>query len=354
MILTIAFVHTARPAKSASVSDAAMDAYIEAFYDSEAKYFYHDTTHTKYNDFWKEAISWDIVMDAYQRDRGNTTYRQMIDEVYDGFMARNEDMSTACNTSEPFTLANTYNDDIGWWAKASIRAFTITHKSHYLNCAQNLFDFIYDSWDTSQYNGGIWWTRSNPTQKNVATNAPAVITAVELSIALSDRNYLTKAKSIYGWIKSELTDGSGMVYDNYDTGTLRMWQFTYNYGTFIGAADALYKATRNSSYLTDAKNAAKQSFSHVAKGGILQDEDVGDGGGFKGIYARYLAELATVYHQSQYLGFLRKNAAVAWSNRRISDNLVGNNWTTPPAPTDTIQTHVAGSAVAILQLVPLK
>ncbi|HEY4034649.1 MAG TPA: glycoside hydrolase family 76 protein, partial [Ktedonobacteraceae bacterium] len=304
-----------------------------------------------------EAISWDIVMDAYQRTPQNLTYRRMIDDVYNGFMAHNDPsdqgMSTACNTSQPFTLANSYNDDVGWWAKASIRAFNLTHTSRYLNCAKRLFDLIYASWDTSKYGGGIWWTRSNPAQKNVATNAPVVITAVQLSIALSDSSYLTKAKSIYAWVKSKLTNGSGMVYDDYDSGTLRTWQFTYNYGTFIGAADALYQVTKNQSYLDDAKNAANKSGSSITTQGILQDEGEGDGGGFKGIYAQYLAELAITYHQSQYLGFLQKNATTAWAHRRPSDNLIGTSWTTIPAPSDTIQTHTAGSAVAILQVVPL-
>src|SRR5260370_16130574 len=92
MLSPIAFVHTARTAKSANISyaDVAMYAYIAAFYDPKAKYFYYDTTRTQYNDFWKEAISWDIVMDAYQRNPVNRMYRQMIDDVYDGFMARNQ------------------------------------------------------------------------------------------------------------------------------------------------------------------------------------------------------------------------------------------------------------------------
>ncbi len=358
VLLNSVLIYRVTPAQSASVSnaDAAMRAYIKALYDPNAKYFYYDTAHTKYNDFWTEAISWDIVMDAYQRNPKNVTYRRMIDDVYDGFMAHNnpddQGMSTACNTSQPFTLANNFNDDTGWWANASICAFTITHESRYLNCAKRLFDLIYASWDTSSDGGRIWWTRSHPVQKNVATNAPAVITATELSSALSDRSYLTKAEGIYDWMKSKLTNGLGMVYDNYDSGTLRMWQFTYDYGTFIGAADALYQATRNSLYLTDARNAANKSLSKVTTYGILNNEGAGDAGGFKGIYAQYLAELATTYHQSQYLKFLQMNATMAWTHRRNSDNLVGTNWTTFPAPTDIIQAHTAGSAVAILQVVP--
>ncbi|GHO87511.1 glycoside hydrolase family 76 protein [Dictyobacter formicarum] len=352
-LFTLVFGITTLPAHAFTSSDAdtAMQTYVNTFYDSNAKYFYYDTSHSKYNDFWKEAISWDIVMDAYQRTN-SATYRQMIDDVYDGFMARNSDMSTACNTSNSFTLSNNYNDDIGWWAKASIRAYEITGESRYENCAKRLFDSIYAYWDTSTYGGGIWWTRTNPTQKNVATNAPAAITAAKLAVDLPDNSYLSKAEAIYSWVKSTLTNGSGTVYDDYDSGTLHTWQFTYNYGTFIGAADALYHDTNTSSYLTDAENAANTSMTAVTQNGILQDEGTGDGGGFKGIYARYVAELATTYHQSQYLSFLQKNATVAWSNRRSPDNLINTNWTTE-APSGTIETHAAGSAVAILQDVPV-
>jgi predicted alpha-1,6-mannanase (GH76 family) len=322
-----------------------------AFYNSNAKYFYVDTNRTNYNDFWKEAASWDIVMDAYQRNPTNATYRQMIDDVYNGFMARNQDMSTACNTSKSLTtISNPYNDDIGWWAKASIRAFTITHESRYLNCAQRLFDFIYRYWDTSTNGGGILWNRSLPA-KNTCTNAPAVITAAQLSMALSNKAYLTKAQMIYNWVKSNLTNGSGIVYDGVVNDQV---QITYNYGTFIGAADALYQATKDPSYLTDANNAAKQSLTHVTKNGILRDEGTGDNGGFKAIYAQYLAELVITYHQSQYLNFLQQNATMAWNNRRRSDNLVGNDWTTPPTPTTIIDTHSASSAVAILQVTPFQ
>ncbi len=335
---------------TASDADSAMTAYVNAFYNGSAKYFYADTTHTNYNDFWKEAQSWDVVMDAYQRT-GSATYRQMVDAVYDGFMARNSDMFTACNTANSFTLTNNYNDDIGWWAKASIRAYQITGEARYKNCAQRLFDSIYTYWDTGTLGGGIWWTRSNPTQKNVATNAPAVITAANLSIALSNTGYLTKAQNIYNWVKATLTNQSGTVYDDYDAGTLHTWQFSYNYGTFIGAAVALYQATGNSSYLSDASAAARVSLTNLTTNGILNDEGTGDAGGFKGIYVRYLAQYASVANASQYSTFLQKNASVAWSNRRSSDNLIGTNWAVE-APSGTLDVHTFGSAVALLQDTP--
>ena len=263
----------------------------------------------------------------------------------------NSDMSAACNTSNSFSLSNDYNDDIGWWAKGAARAYEITGTTRYKNCAKRLFDAIYAYWDTGSYGGGIWWTRSSPIQKNVATNAPAAITAAKLSAILNDSTYLDKAKAIYAWVKSTLTDGNGYVYDNYENGTLRTWQFSYNYGAFIGAAAAIYGRTNDSAYLNDAKNAANQSLTRIVSNGVLQDEGTsGDGGGFKGVYVRYVGELVSHYGQSQYTNFLQNNATVAWRNRRTSDNLVNANWATATG-SGTIEAHAAGSAVAALQVV---
>ncbi len=80
----------------------------------------------------------------------------------------------------------------------------------------------------------------------------------------------------------------------------------------------------------------------------MRDEGKGDGGGFKGIYVRYLAELTYTFGQSQYQGFLETNARTAWSNRN-ADNLMGGNWTRVAAY--PLEVHEAGSAVTLLQLI---
>src|SRR6266511_3516477 len=79
-----------------------------------------------YTDFWWEAQLWEFVMDAYQRT-GSATYRQMIDDVYTGFVAYYP------------TFSSDFNDDIARWALASIRAYEITGTTTYLTTAQNLF-----------------------------------------------------------------------------------------------------------------------------------------------------------------------------------------------------------------------
>ncbi|MCL6442763.1 MAG: carbohydrate-binding protein [Alicyclobacillus sp.] len=341
---------------SSSDADAAMNSFVNAFWDPNMKYFYTNSDHQihsshafgpmggLYSDFWWEAQLWETVMDAYQRT-GSSTYRSMIDDVYNGF------------TAQYPTWSDNYNDDLGWWALACARAYEITGESQYLTQSETLFNRIYQYQD-STYGGGIWW-RSDATtpgtsgaEKNVATNAPAVITAVKLYQATGNSGYLNDAESLFSWLTSTLQSG-GHVYDNIQgtgDGTVEKWDFSYNFGTYIGAADALYSVTNNAAYLNAAISAANWVTTYLTNGGTLRYEGVDDAGGFKMILCRYLNELVTKYGQSQYLAFLRANANEAWTHRRTSDGLIGPDWSSP-APSTYIQSFTSASGADILQVV---
>ena len=71
--------------------------------------------------------------------------------------------------------------------------------------------------------------------------------------------YLNEAiKIIFGRKTTYLIVKSGAVYDNINgKGEIqRNWIFTYNIGTFLGAAHELYKITGDKQYLDDAVKAA--------------------------------------------------------------------------------------------------
>lgn len=111
--------------------------------------------------------------------------------------------------------------------------------------------------------GGIWWRKDNPS-KNTPSNMPAAILAARLYKKFSNPGDLQWAKDIYHWQKSVLYDASsGWVYDNIDKNSTKntSWKFTYNQGTFLGAALELYKATGSSGYLGDAIKAADYAVS---------------------------------------------------------------------------------------------
>jgi predicted alpha-1,6-mannanase (GH76 family) len=337
---------------TSSNADDAMTALNNVFWDPTQKYFYCNSDHQihtehaygpsggLYTDFWWEAQLWDTVMDAYQRT-GNTSYRQQIDDVYDGFLAYYP------------TFSSNYNDDRIWWALACARAYEITGETRFKDQSKNLFDNIYSFWDTT-YGGGIWWKNdSTHDQKNVATNAPAAITAVKLSTILNDSTYLTKAQNIYNWVKNTLTDGSGHVWDHISgtgSGTVTKWDFSYNFGTFIGAGVFLKVKTGTASYQTDAINAANWVKNNLSLSSTMMNEGTNDAGGFKMILARYMNELVTQCGQTQFLAYLQDNATQAWNHRRTSDNIVGIDWT-DNTPSTYIQSLTAAAAVSILNRV---
>jgi predicted alpha-1,6-mannanase (GH76 family) len=361
VVLSLALVPiliTSGPSTRAFASgdaDTAMNAFVSAYWDPSLKYFYTNSDHLVhsehafgpqnglYSDFWWEAQLWEVVMDAYKRT-SSATYRQMIDDVYNGFAAQYP------------SFADGFNDDAGWWALASARAYEITGNTAYRDKAVSLFNGIWAYWD-STYGGGVWWKTTVQDEKNMATNAPLVITAIKLKNATGDATYLTKAQNAYSWIKSTLTDANGHVYDHISgaaPGTVAKWDFTYNFGTFAGAAAALYGATSTAGYLTDATNAANWAINNLNSGGTLLRESSSDPpndtGGFKMIFVRYVNQLVTQYGQTQLLPFLQRNATQAWNHRRGSDNLVGPDWS-DNTPTSWLQSLSSSAAADVLQVV---
>jgi predicted alpha-1,6-mannanase (GH76 family) len=336
-------------APATTVADCALTSFLDSFWDPARRYFttYSDRQlHPEhavgpadglYTDFWWEAQLWDLVMDAYERT-SDPAYGELVHAVYDGFAA-----------AYP-TFANDYNDDMGWWAQGSARAYELTGRARYLDRARSILDSIWEQRDTT-YKGGIWWRRSVRDQKNVATNGPAAITAVKIYLATGDTAYLDRAQTLYSWIKSNL-QARGQVYDRIEHGQLVKSNHTYNTGNYIGAATALYRATRDGSYLSDALSTADWVVDNLHVDGILPYEGIGDGAGFKPILVRHLQRLSVELGQPQYQPFLKHNAEQAWRNRRAGDGLIGPDWNAP-APETALQSLTAGAGAALLQIVAL-
>ena len=58
---------------------------------------------------------------------------------------------------------------------------------------------------------------------------------------------------------------------------------------------------------------------------MLQGEGGGDGGGFKGVFARYAGDYLRHDPTRAYEGWLAQNADAAWSHRNARD-LMGQDW----------------------------
>jgi predicted alpha-1,6-mannanase (GH76 family) len=354
LLLTLGLTRAAPLVPTTPDPDRAMQDFLRAYWDESRQYFLawnkdapfarpgsSGPAGGKYSDFWWAAQLWDLVLDAANR---NPEFLPYVDKVYNGFAKEYPDWT------------NDFNDDLGWWAQASLRAYTLTKNPRYLERAKLLFKDIYGYW-TDLYGGGVIWRRSGTVQKNVATNAPLAIIAVRLYQATADKAYLEAAKRLYTWVDDKLTDGNSRVFDNLENGELRRWDFTYNVGNFVLAALALREVVPEQAekLLSRATKSMDWMLENLSNAGILLDEGTGDGGGFKGVAMRALRRLADTPDLPQNLGeryrqALHDNATQVWNSRR-QDGLVGSNWATPQER-GVIESLAAASAVTALQLAP--
>jgi hypothetical protein len=165
-----------------------------------------------------------------------------------------------------------------------------------------------------------------------------VIAACELDRALHRPAYLSRAIGLYRWTRAHLFDArTGQVYDAILPGTagaavLSRVRFSYDQGSFIGAAALLYRPTGRPGYRRDALLALTYARDGIAAGGVLSAEAVRpatDMGGFKGIFARWAVWFTRSARIGSLDAWLRLNATAAWSHR--ARGLTTWNWTGAPA-----------------------
>ncbi|HWH71328.1 MAG TPA: glycoside hydrolase family 76 protein, partial [Candidatus Sulfotelmatobacter sp.] len=183
----------------------------------------------------------------------------------------------------------------------------------------------------------------------------AAIAACFLYELYGDRSYLAKAQALFAWEKNTLVEPeSGKVWDNIRTnGVIGHKCFSYNQGTFIGAANYLYKLTGTNAYYEAALQAARYAQTNLGYGGILPVYGGGDAAGFNGIFVRWMARFAKDQHLwSEFHPWLLQNAEIAWRVRR-ADNLSWHKWSTP-TPDQVLNSWSCSDTVVILQVVPPK
>lgn len=215
--------------------------------------------------------------------------------------------------------------------------------------------------------GGITWKKDTPNLKNAVSNGPAIVLATRLYNVTQEEKYLTWAKGLYEWQKSNLVDPqTGLVWDHIELidgePTVRKdWIFTYNAGAWIGAGVRLYQITREAGYLKDALQTANAAMtrSELSSEGILKNEGQSDGGLFKGIFVRYFVELimepaVSDGDRGELVRFLRLNAESFYRNSlRRTDMICGPSWRKLPGDQTDLSTQLSGmmlmEAAALLQ-----
>jgi predicted alpha-1,6-mannanase (GH76 family) len=339
-IVVLCFTMTCVVLKSgaftAADADTLFDAHKKAFYQEEnGLAWFKKTTEGGKISYWMRAEQMEMVLDAYER-RSNALQLVMFTNLFRGFL-----VDHGTNWAH-----NPYNDDIMWMVIACIRAHLLTGNPDFRDVARTNFDLCYARAASTNLGGGLWWKTENRS-KNACVNGPGAIAAVLLGRATGDAVYFTKATNIFLWEKSNLFDPTtGKVFDNMSiSGRVRRFSLTYNQGTFVGAANLL-------GYTNEARLAALYTMKEMGNGGYLPASgENGDGGGFNGIGARWIARfMKDRGEQATFEPWLQKNAEAAWKARRKSDNLSWCRWP-EPTPEDLRNSWGCSSAVVLLQVV---
>ncbi|MGC8830413.1 MAG: glycoside hydrolase family 76 protein [Verrucomicrobiia bacterium] len=321
---------------TAADADAILDAHLKAFYrEKDGRAWFLESTDGGKVSFWMRAEQIEMILDAYERTK-NPRMLALFTNLFRGFIADHG------RTWE----RNEYNDDIMWMVIACARGYLLSGNPEFLNVGKANFDLCYKRAYSTNLGGGLYWKTDNRS-KNACVNGPGAIAAFLLGRATGNRHYFTIATNLFLWERDTLFDKTtGRVYDNISTnGRLATFATTYNQGTFVGAANFL-------GFTNEAFLAASYMMNRMCRDGYFPAAgESGDGGGFNGIAARWIARF--MYErglQSTFESWLQKNADAAWRARRQSDNLVWCRW---PQPTPEGRRYSWGcsSAVVVMQVV---
>jgi predicted alpha-1,6-mannanase (GH76 family) len=339
-----------------AAADSSSSDFVSRYFNTE----YHVFNNTfdgqiAWNDYWPEAHGLDVLVDAYLRT-GNDRYKQAIYDFYEGVREKNWYSDN---------WENEYYDDMGWHGLAHMRALEATGDTRYEESSRNLWHWIAKGW-TEYEGGGIQWRKNSDAlgdAKGIPANGPAAIIAARRYQKYPDEvveglNDLQWAQRIYDWIKYNRTVlATGRVYETFNNTN---GDYSYDVGTFMGAAIELYDITKERVYLNDAIKVANY---HIAANinttnRVMTDfgEQSGNGGGhdvnlFKGIFVRYFTIL--IQHpdlpeadRTRFVSFLKNNANYLWAYGTQKSPVIKFSYSWWEIPSETVKWGDLRSAIS--------
>lgn len=279
--------------------------------------------------YWWQAHYIDCLVDATNRRPTKARKRRLLDTI-SGVRVRQLGKLTR----------NNYYDDKTWLALALNRAgetLGLPRKKYLRQLEDNILEGI-------DHTFGVLPWRVGETFYNVPTNGPAAIMAARTG-------RLDIARHFVDWIFDNLIDDKGLVMDG-----LRMsmagpdlvkYIFPYCQGVVIGACVEIALALREDgkddeavAYLAHARALIHAVAKELAnKDGVIDwDTGDGDGGLFKGILMRYLADAAVRLPEDNSANIAAKKIAArliyasaesVWNHRLEVDGLpvFATDWT---------------------------
>ena len=229
-------------------------------------------------------------------------------------------------------------DDMAWAAIAHVKVYRLLQRKESLEDARQIFTTMTRYWD-DDCKGGVWWNRKR-TYKNAITNELFLVLAASLYETTHQPDYLQWAHKEWDWFAaigiinadSLINDGLDHCRNNHQT------TWTYNQGVVLGGLTALFRFTRERSYLDRAVHIATAAIDRLTtnvEGMPLLKEPVtipnSDQQQFKGTFVKYLAQLALALPRAsaprkRFARFLCANADAVWKHARNEANEINVYW----------------------------
>lgn len=336
-VLGVSLFLTSAGAFTEADADTMFQAHCQAFYVEEnGRAWFKESTEGGKVSYWMRAEQMEMVLDAFERTK-NPQHMEKFTKLFHGFLADHG------KTWEH----NEFNDDIMWIVIACVRGHLLSGQPSFLETARRNFDLCYERAISPELGGGLWWKTDNRS-KNACVNGPGAIAAFLLHQATREEAYLSKSKAMFAWLRDTLFDKStGRVADNIQLdGRIGGRPYTYNQGTFTGAANLL-------GFVEEARLSATFTMNQLSRDGFLPPAgERGDGGGFNGIAVRWISRfMKDRGEEAAFAPWLQKNAEAAWLARRASDQLCWPRWPRP-TPEGIRYSWGCSSAVVLLQVTP--
>ncbi|WP_410589363.1 RICIN domain-containing protein [Amycolatopsis sp. lyj-23] len=290
----------------------------ETYYTNQLK-----SIGTQRSGSWIAALNIQVAQDVYERTH-SAADRQRVRDLIGTFLKYE---------GTNWTSWATWNDDLAWMITTVVRGYLATGDQSLLNLAADQWNKTYNRGWTGDGGGGIWEEMNSKYSKCSLSNNPMVSTAVSLYQVTGDGAYLTKATAIYDWVKSKLVNATtGVVneciaFPNGPGGPteLQASDNAYNAGSFIEAADFLYRVTGNAGYRADAQRTADHFLNTVP----IVSNNAGRGSSYQYWLFKGISDFCTDTNTcGRYDAYMRSNAAQAWRMRNGA-NLTWNEWTKP-------------------------
>ena len=303
---------------------------LQTYYDSSTGLF--NTT-----GWWNSANALNAIIDYMERS-GSRTYLSDVSNTF----------AKAVNEAPPPTPGNfidTAYDDTQWWALTWLNAYELTDNRDYLQMVETIHSYVTAAWTPSQCGGGLIWQTTDNYQNSI-TNELFLELSARLYLVTHQKSYLQWALKELSWFNaSGLINSSHLINDGLTTSCENNGQttWTYNQGVILGGLAALYQATHNQAYLTEAEQIANAAITTLVNSdGILTEPCTSstcptqnpDQTQFKGIFMRNLEALSQITGNRAYRAFLDQNASSILKNDRNMYDQIGFDWSGPVSAPD--------------------